>query len=61
MNLILMGPPGQEKVPKRQRLSRNIISLISSTGDIFRENIKNGTEYRQEGTGIYECRQAGSR
>ena len=39
-NLILFGPPGRKRHPKRSRDHYTLVHL--STGDIFRANIKGG-------------------
>jgi adenylate kinase len=44
MNLILLGPPGAGKGTQAVRLSEHYAVPHVSTGDIFRENIKQGTE-----------------
>ncbi len=44
MNLILMGPPGAGKGTQAAKIIEKYNIPHISTGDIFRENIKNGTE-----------------
>ena len=44
MNIILLGAPGAGKGTLASKLSQNYGLPHISTGDIFRENIKNGTE-----------------
>ena len=44
MNLIFLGPPGAGKGTMAPRLARDRGIPHISTGDIFRENINNGTE-----------------
>ena len=43
-NLILLGPPGAGKGTQAGKLKEKFNIPHISTGDIFRENIKNGTE-----------------
>lgn len=44
MNLILLGPPGAGKGTQAERISEIYAIPHISTGDIFRENLKKGTE-----------------
>ena len=44
MNLILLGPPGAGKGTQAVNIVNKYHIPHISTGDIFRENIKNGTE-----------------
>ena len=44
MNLILLGPPGAGKGTQAAKIIEKYDIPHISTGDIFRENIKNGTE-----------------
>jgi adenylate kinase len=44
MNLILLGPPGAGKGTQAERISDIYDIPPISTGDIFRENLKEGTE-----------------
>ncbi len=48
MNLLIMGPQGSGKGTQAQKLSRELNIPHISTGDIFRENIKNSTELGKE-------------
>ncbi|MFW6014768.1 MAG: adenylate kinase [Candidatus Nanoarchaeia archaeon] len=48
MNLIIMGPQGSGKGTQAQKLSQKFAIPHISTGDIFRENIKNETELGKE-------------
>jgi len=44
LNLVLFGPPGAGKGTQSKRLMNRYNLVHLSTGDIFRYNIKNGTE-----------------
>lgn len=44
MNIILMGPPGAGKGTQAEKLAREFSIVHISTGDIFRNAIKEGTE-----------------
>ena len=44
MNIILMGLPGAGKGTQAEQIKENYPIPHISTGDIFRANIKNGTE-----------------
>lgn len=44
MNLVLLGPPGAGKGTQAERISEAYSIPHISTGDIFRENLKKGTE-----------------
>ena len=44
MNIVLLGPPGAGKGTGAALLKKELDVPHISTGDIFRENIKNGTE-----------------
>jgi adenylate kinase len=44
LRLLLIGPPGAGKGTQAARLSATYGIPAVSTGDIFRENVKNGTE-----------------
>jgi adenylate kinase len=44
LNIVLFGPPGAGKGTQAQYLTEHYQLIHLSTGDIFRYNIKNGTE-----------------
>ncbi len=48
MRVVLLGPPGSGKGTQAKLLSAHYGIPHISTGDIFRENIKNGTELGKE-------------
>lgn len=48
MNLILLGPPGAGKGTQATRIVEKYKVPHISTGDIFRENIKNNTPLGQK-------------
>lgn len=48
MRIVLVGPPGAGKGTQAARLAERLDAPHISTGDIFRENMKNETELGQE-------------
>ena len=44
INLVLFGPPGAGKGTQAEFLKEKYGLIHISTGDVFRENIKGGTE-----------------
>lgn len=47
LNLVLLGPPGSGKGTQAQHLCQQFEIKHISTGDLFRENLKNGTPLGQ--------------
>lgn len=60
MKLIMLGAPGAGKGTQAKKISAKYGIPHISTGDIFRANIKGGTELGHEGQGIYGSGTAGS-
>ena len=54
MNLILLGPPGAGKGTQAVGICERYGIPHISTGDIFRANIKNGTELGKEAKGYMD-------
>ena len=54
MNLILLGPPGAGKGTQAERIASLYGIPHISTGDIFRENIRKGTELGLEAKGFMD-------
>ena len=52
MNIVLLGPPGAGKGTVAALLKKALAVPHISTGDIFRSNIKNGTELGKKVEGI---------
>ena len=52
MNIVLLGPPGAGKGTLAALLKTELNVPHISTGDIFRSNIKNGTELGKKVQGI---------
>ena len=48
MNIILLGPPGAGKGTQAEYISKKFDLNKVSTGDLFRENIKNNTPLGQK-------------
>ncbi len=44
MKIVMLGAPGAGKGTQAKKIAENIKFRHISTGDIFRANIKNGTE-----------------
>ena len=58
--IVLLGPPGLEKAPRPNYLRKQWVWLHISSGDIFRENLKNETELGKLAAGLYEPGRAGA-
>lgn len=54
MNLILLGAPFSGKGTLARKLQEDFGFLQISTGDLFRENIKNGTEVGKQAKGFMD-------
>ncbi|GAA2241159.1 adenylate kinase [Herbiconiux moechotypicola] len=57
LRLLLVGPPGAGKGTQATRLSASYGIPAVSTGDIFRENVKNGTELGVKAKGYMDAGQ----
>ncbi|WP_066041146.1 adenylate kinase [Herbiconiux solani] len=57
LRLLLIGPPGAGKGTQAARLSEAYGIPAISTGDIFRENVKNGTELGVQAKGYMDAGQ----
>ena len=57
MKIIMLGAPGAGKGTQAKKIAEKYSIPQISTGDIFRANIKNGTELRSEERRVgKECR-----
>lgn len=54
-NLLIVGPPGAGKGTQATRIASALGVPAVSTGDIFRQNIKDGTELGQRVTAILDA------
>ncbi len=48
MRMLIMGPPGCGKGTQADRMSRNLGIAVVSTGEVFRDQVKNRTPLGQE-------------
>ena len=53
MKIIMLGAPGAGKGTQAKQIAAKYQIPHISTGDIFRANIKNGTELGKKGKNIY--------
>ena len=53
MKIIMLGAPGAGKGTQAKKIAEKYSIPHISTGDIFRANIKNGTELGKKGEDIY--------
>lgn len=53
MKIIMLGAPGAGKGTQAKKIAEKYDIPHISTGDIFRANIKNGTELGQKAKNIY--------
>ena len=53
MKIIMLGAPGAGKGTQAKKIAEKYAIPHISTGDIFRANIKNGTELGQKAKRIY--------
>ena len=58
--IVLLGPPGAGKGTQAAVISKEMGLAHISSGDIFRENLKNQTELGKLAAGLYEPRRAGA-
>ena len=53
MKIIMLGAPGAGKGTQAKKIAEKYSIPHISTGDIFRANIKNGTELGEKGQNLY--------
>jgi 2-phosphoglycerate kinase len=54
--VILLGPPGSGKGTQAQRIAQRYQLPHLSTGDMFRDNVRRGTELGRKAQPIIWCR-----
>ena len=60
MKIIMLGAPGAGKGTQAKKIAEKYSVPHISTGDIFRANIKNGTELGKKAKDIYGSGTSGS-
>jgi len=60
MKIVMLGAPGAGKGTQAKMIAEKFGLPHVSTGDIFRANIKNGTELGKKSKSFHGCRSAGA-